>query len=34
MCNDYGNDVPYNDYLQAFSQTRIPGAFSRGGPQP
>ena len=24
MCNDYGNRVPYDDYLRAFSQTRIP----------
>ena len=24
MCNDYGNHIPYNDYLQAFSQIRIP----------
>jgi len=24
MCNDYGNHIPYSDYLAAFSQTRIP----------
>jgi putative SOS response-associated peptidase YedK len=24
MCNDYGNYVDYDDYLAAFSQTRIP----------
>ena len=24
MCNDYGNHIPYDDYLAAFSQTRIP----------
>lgn len=24
MCNDYGNHVPYDDYLQAFSQIRVP----------
>ena len=24
MCNDFGNRVPYDDYLRAFSQTRIP----------
>ena len=24
MCNDYGNHIPYSDYLEAFSQTRLP----------
>jgi hypothetical protein len=24
VCNDYGNYVDYDDYLAAFSQTRIP----------
>jgi putative SOS response-associated peptidase YedK len=24
MCNDFGNDIAYSDYLAAFSQTRIP----------
>src|SRR5205807_2246956 len=24
MCNDFGNRVPYDDYLRAFSQTRVP----------
>src|ERR1700752_3750428 len=24
MCNDFGNHIPYADYLAAFSQTRIP----------
>jgi putative SOS response-associated peptidase YedK len=24
MCNDFGNHIPYSDYLAAFSQTRIP----------
>ena len=23
MCNDFGNHIPYDDYLRAFSQTRI-----------
>jgi putative SOS response-associated peptidase YedK len=23
MCNDYGNNIPYTDYLAAFSQNRI-----------
>jgi putative SOS response-associated peptidase YedK len=27
MCNDYGNHIPYNDYLEAFSQLRIPVRF-------
>jgi len=25
MCNDFGNHIPYLDYLAAFSQTRNPG---------
>jgi hypothetical protein len=24
MCNDFGNRIPYSDYLAAFSETRIP----------
>jgi putative SOS response-associated peptidase YedK len=24
VCNDFGNHIPYSDYLAAFSQTRIP----------
>ena len=24
MCNDYGNHIPYDDYLQAFSEIRGP----------
>ena len=24
MCNDYGNRIPYSDYLAAFSELRIP----------
>ena len=24
MCNDYGNRIPYSDYLAAFSESRIP----------
>src|SRR5437870_8466454 len=31
MCNDFGNHIPYSDYLAAFSQTRIPVG---GRPQP
>jgi hypothetical protein len=26
MCNDYGNHIPYSDYLAAFSQVRIPAS--------
>jgi putative SOS response-associated peptidase YedK len=32
MCNDYGNHVPYDDYLQAFSETRIPVRFPAAAP--
>ena len=24
MCNDFGNHIPYDDYLRAFSQIRAP----------
>jgi hypothetical protein len=24
MCNDFGNRIPYYDYLRAFSQIRVP----------
>jgi putative SOS response-associated peptidase YedK len=32
MCNDYGNHVAYDDYLAAFSATRIPVRFPRAAP--
>src|SRR4051812_19799316 len=32
MCNDFGNRVPYDDYLCAFSQTRIPLRWPRAAP--
>lgn len=32
MCNDYGNDIPYTAYLEAFSQTRIAVRFPRAAP--
>ena len=32
MCNDYGNHIPYSDYLAAFSQTRIPVKWPRAAP--
>jgi putative SOS response-associated peptidase YedK len=32
MCNDFGNRVPYDDYLAAFSQTRIPVRWPNSAP--
>src|SRR5437016_11988731 len=32
MCNDYGNHIPYSDYLAAFSQTRIPVRWPTSAP--
>ena len=32
MCNDYGNRIPYSDYLAAFSQTRIPVKWPAAAP--
>src|SRR5438046_545984 len=32
MCNDYGNHIPYDDYLAAFSQTRIPVRWPTAAP--
>lgn len=32
MCNDFGNRVPYDDYLQAFSQIRVPVVFPVAAP--
>jgi len=32
MCNDFGNHIPYDDYLQAFSQTRIPVKWPNAAP--
>jgi len=32
MCNDYGNHIPYDDYLQAFSQIRIPVKWPNAAP--
>ena len=31
MCNDFGNRVPYDDYLKAFSQIRLPVVFPDRG---
>src|SRR4051795_7924532 len=32
MCNDFGNHIPYSDYLTAFSQTRIPVRWPAASP--
>lgn len=32
MCNDFGNRVPYDDYLRAFSQTRIAVRWPNAAP--
>ena len=32
MCNDFGNTIPYSDYLAAFSQTRIPVQWPSAAP--
>jgi putative SOS response-associated peptidase YedK len=32
MCNDFGNHIPYDDYLRAFSQTRIPVKWPSAAP--
>jgi hypothetical protein len=32
MCNDFGNNVPYNAYLEAFSDIRLPVVFPMAAP--
>jgi hypothetical protein len=32
MCNDFGNNIPYSDYLAAFSQIRAPVVFPTAAP--
>jgi putative SOS response-associated peptidase YedK len=32
VCNDFGNRVPYDDYLRAFSQTRTPVRWPKAAP--
>lgn len=32
MCNDFGNRIPYSDYLAAFSQARIPVKWPNAAP--
>src|ERR1051325_7173093 len=32
MCNDFGNRIPYDDYLRAFSHTRLPVRWPTAAP--
>jgi hypothetical protein len=32
MCNDFGSRVPYDEYLRAFSEIRIPLRFASAAP--
>jgi putative SOS response-associated peptidase YedK len=32
VCNDFGNNVPYSAYLEAFSQIRAPVVFPSAAP--
>jgi len=32
VCNDFGNNIPYSDYLAAFSQARIPVRWQNAAP--
>jgi putative SOS response-associated peptidase YedK len=32
MCNDYGNKIPYSEYLAAFSEVRIPVKWPNAAP--
>jgi putative SOS response-associated peptidase YedK len=32
VCNDFGNNVPYSAYLEAFSQIRVPIVFPVAAP--
>ena len=32
MCNDFGNRIPYDEYLRAFSQIRVPIRFPEAAP--
>jgi putative SOS response-associated peptidase YedK len=34
MCNDYGNEIPYSAYLEAFSEMHIPLRFPVAAPNP
>lgn len=33
ICNDFGNRIPYSDYLAAFSETRIPVRWPSAAPR-
>jgi hypothetical protein len=32
VCNDFGDNIPYSDYLAAFSETRIPVRWPKAAP--
>ena len=32
LCNDFGNNIPYSAYLEAFSETQIPVRFPTAAP--
>jgi putative SOS response-associated peptidase YedK len=32
VCNDFGNRIPYDDYLRAFSELRVPVRFPTAAP--
>jgi hypothetical protein len=32
VCNDFGNNVPYSAYLEAFSEIRVPIVFPTAAP--
>jgi hypothetical protein len=32
VCNDFGNRIPYDEYLRAFSQVRVPVHFPEAAP--
>jgi hypothetical protein len=34
VCNDFGNNVPYSAYLEAFSQIRAPVVYPVAAPNP
>jgi hypothetical protein len=33
MCNDFGNRVPYDEYLRAFSESRVPLRWPTAAPK-
>ena len=34
MCNDYGNRIPYSEYVDEFSQIKLPLIVPKGGAIP